>query len=600
MNSTKTLFDRIIREEYAKSKQNYLTEATKCTNRASVDDERRYAWKAGKDFSLWLRTHGACPINLGSTLYYNLDVSTPQKSGKTTTWKILTLQFSEPDTKTNKGTATVTGAATRGNIPYIFTNDVIKLSSIGSEIQSKGSNVYMKNYQNYENPFSTSTEKTAKINSLSDYFHALLDQGGWYPDPIGIAADGANALMYVTEKKWAMAVIQSLALFIPASTGIVKTWRKLISSIPGFSKLPRINPNLNPNSMSDLKEFLDWWDIAIKKDRASVTEFWRACKPAWPKVSSFFRASANKVRKIDDKTATQLENFANYIQAMGRSLDEVIQVGLKKERKIADDVLDGVAAASGEVLGRLPGVAARKFLQQLARYLSGGRMLANAISENLDRMFDKKFLDPENFKKLLPLIQNTALYKQYTKNLRVLQDKLQRDLTNGVINRSAYDAGLKTIWYDETSKLLRNTNIYKRFIDDWVNNFMAYVYSASYHRARLKGKTKLGTAINNALPYFKTMGNAFLGQHTNILRLADDLYEEVAGIAAAYGSQDELTKQAAAEASWTGFFVGIFDEIPVLKQAITNYYTKKNQQFVDLTGSGELSSDELDQIIKSR
>ena len=285
---------------------------------------------------------------------------------------------------------------------------------------------------------------------------------------------------------------------------------------------------------------------------------------------------------------------------MGRSLDEVIQVGLKKERKIADDVLDGVEAASGEVLGRLPGVAARKFLQQLARYLSGGRMLANAISENLDRMFDKKFLDPDNFRKLLPLIQNTALYKQYTKNLRVLQDKLQRDLTNGVINRAAYDAGLKTIWYDETSKLLRNTNIYKRFIDDWVNNFMAYVYSSSYHRARLKGKTKLGTAINNALPYFKTMGNAFLGQHTNILRLADDLYEEVAGIAAAYGSQDELTKQAAAEASWTGFFVGIFDEIPVLKQAITNYYTKKNQQFVDLTGSGELSSDELDQIIKSR
>lgn len=253
MNSTKTLFERIIREEYALTKQRQILFEFYGEDRYNPSLDNTY-WLDDTDTRLpldvFLRTIGAKPASAGLNIHqYQLDVEVSNATNPNDPKKEDRLWLSYPEDKFRKGTVWSTSAVM--DLYYAWDKGKKRLNLYSANDYA------WDHYQGYiddqavyhiETHTDPSKEELTGYDKFSDVGHTILNWAGFIP-VIGDVVDGVNAIWYLTEaiiqddtEKYWEAAFSAIAILPIIGSAVVTPIRLAIKPVRSwFFKLIRRN-----------------------------------------------------------------------------------------------------------------------------------------------------------------------------------------------------------------------------------------------------------------------------------------------------------------------------------------------------------------------
>lgn len=422
MNSTKTLFERIIREEYALTKQRQILFEFYGEDRYSPSLDNTY-WLDDSDTRLpldvFLRNIGAKPASAGLNIHqYQLDVEVSNATNPNDPKKEDRLWLSYPEDKFRKGTVWSTSAVM--DLYYAWDKGKSRLNLYSSNDHA------WDHYQGYiddnavyhiETHTDPSKEELTGYDKVSDVGHTILNWAGFIP-VIGDVVDGVNAIWYLveaiiqddTEKYWE-AAFSAIAIIPIIGSAIVTPIRLAIKPVRSwFFKLIRRNDH-------------NVWTTLVKQGNLKP-EHLKALGEGFEELQKLIKGGSKK--NLDSKSMNLIDQLRAQLKTQNGTINKALRELEQSATRGADDLASARGALNTTVRNTgqavtdkvsnviskygsklyLPTGAFGKGLRRIPKLSQFATKKSLAIAKSIEKQFTKDISNPDKLAGILNTISN--------------------------------------------------------------------------------------------------------------------------------------------------------------------------------------------------
>lgn len=417
MNSTKTLFERIIREEYELVKQRKILFEFYGEDRYDPSLNGTY-WLDDNDVRLpldkFLRDIGAKPARAGlNTHQYQLDVKVTNPTNPNDSKKEDRLWITYPDDKSRKGTVWSTSALM--DLYYAWDSGKSRLNLYGSDdynwdqYQGYIDNQAVYHIETHKDP---SKEKLTGYDKFSDVGHTILNWAGFIPG-IGDIVDGANAIWYLTEaiiqddtEKYWEAAFSAIAILPIIGSAVVTPIRVAIKPVKSwfFKMIRRNDPDVwvklvqNGNIKPEMLESLGEGFETLQKLVSGGSK--KQLDPEALNLIDRLRAQLKTQHGTIKRALRELE------QSAARGADDLagargaLNTTVKNSGQAVSDKVAGIINKYGSKL-YLPTGAIGKGLNRIPKLSQFATKKSLAIAKSIEKQFAKDISSPDKLAGIL-------------------------------------------------------------------------------------------------------------------------------------------------------------------------------------------------------
>jgi len=463
MNSTKTLFERIIREEYSILKRQHALNEFFAPDQYDPSLDKA-SWTDTNENPLeldtFLKTAGAKPIKAGLNIHrYQLDVKIKDPNSTTNTAeKEDRLRVSYPDDNLRKGSIYSTNTAT--DIYYAYNSTEQKL-----HIYSDNSYDW-NNYQGYIDSSGIyhinvisdpSKEELTGYDKVSDVGHTILNWAGFIP-VIGDVVDGVNAIWYLTEaiiqddtEKYWEAAFSAIAIIPIIGSAVITPIRLAIKPVRSwFFKLIRRN---DP----------DVWTTLVRQGNLQP-EMLKALGEGFAELQKLIKGSSKK--NLDPKSMDLIDQLRMQLKTQNGTINKALRELEQSAARGADDLaaargaLNTTVRNTGQVVSDkvssiiskygsklyLPTGAFGKGLRRIPKLSQFATKKSLAIAKSIEKQFTKDISNPDKLAGILNIMSSRKelIIKDILPNIKS-NPAFASIVANSGILRAGSNAGTKNI-----------------------------------------------------------------------------------------------------------------------------------------------------------
>lgn len=462
MTSTKTLFERIIREEYALTKQRQILFEFYGKDLYDPSLDNTY-WLDDSDtrlqLDMFLRKIGAKPVKAGINIHqYQLDVTVTNVANPDDAKKEDRLWIDYPEDNYRKGKLWST--STIMDLYYAWDSGKSRLNLYSADDYS------WDHYQGYiddqavyhvETHKDPSKEELTGYDKVSEVGHTILNWAGFIP-VIGDIVDGVNAIWYLTEaiiqddtEKYWEAAFSAIAIIPIIGSAIVTPIRLAIKPVRSwFFKLIRRNDH-------------NVWTTLVKQGNLKP-EMLKALGEGFVELEKLIKGGGKK--NLDSQSMGMIDRLRSTLKTQHGTINKALRELEQSAARGADDLASARGALNTTVRNTgqtvtdkvsgiinqygsklyLPTGALGKGLRRIPKLSQFATKKSLAIAKSIEKQFTKDISNPDKLAGIL----NTMSDRKGVLNTDIIPNiksnpAFARIVANSGIFRVGANAGTKNI-----------------------------------------------------------------------------------------------------------------------------------------------------------